>query len=99
VATVRPITLRFSGRARLQLLTIHEYIGERNPAAAVRVGASIREAAEVLRYFPYSGRPGRVVGTREWVVRRLPYVLVYEIDDGEEGVTVLGVFHCAQKRD
>ena len=99
MATVRPITLRFSARARLQLLEIHEYIDQRNPAAAARVGASIREAADVLRYFPYSGRPGRAAGTREWVVRRLPYVLVYEIDAGDEGITILGVFHCAQKRD
>jgi hypothetical protein len=29
----------------------------------------------------------------------LPYILVYEIDAGEQGVTILGVFHCAQRRD
>jgi plasmid stabilization system protein ParE len=63
------------------------------------VGMSIREAAERLRYFPYSGCPGRAAGTREWVVRRFPYVLVYELDGGDAGVTILGVFHCAQKRD
>jgi hypothetical protein len=28
-----------------------------------------------------------------------PYIVVYEIDTGEKGVTILGVFHCAQKRD
>jgi toxin ParE1/3/4 len=99
VATIRPIGLQFSARARSQLLAIHEYIDQRDPAAAARVGASIREAAEVLRYFPYSGRPGRALGTREWVVRALPYILVYEIDAGEQGVTILGVFHCAQRRD
>lgn len=99
MAAIRPIALRFSARARSQLLAIHEYIDERNPAAAARVGAGIREAAEVLRYFPYSGRPGRVLGTREWVVRRLPYILVYEIGANEQGVTIFGVFHCAQRRD
>jgi plasmid stabilization system protein ParE len=99
VATIRPIGLQFSARAQSQLLAIHEYIDQRDPAAAARVGASIREAAEVLRYFPYSGRPGRALGTREWVVRALPYILVYEIDAGEQGVTILGVFHCAQRRD
>jgi toxin ParE1/3/4 len=97
VATIRPIGLQFSARARSHLLAIHEYIDQRNPAAAARVGASIREAAEVLRYFPYSGRPGRALGTREWVVRALPYILVYEIDAGEQGVTILGVFHCARR--
>jgi toxin ParE1/3/4 len=65
----------------------------------VRVGAGIREAAEVLRYFPYSGREGRSPDTREWVVRRYPYVIVYAIGPSDEGVTILGVFHCAQKRD
>jgi len=27
----------------------------------------------------------------------LPYILVYEIDAGEQGVTILGVFHCARR--
>ncbi|MGZ5843140.1 MAG: type II toxin-antitoxin system RelE/ParE family toxin [Xanthobacteraceae bacterium] len=99
MAAVRPLALRFGARARSQLLAIHEYINERNPSAAARVGGSIREAAAVLRYFPYSGRPGRAPDTREWVVRRYPYVLVYEVDAADECVTILGVFHCAQKRD
>ena len=49
------MNLRFSARARSQLMAIHEYINERNPDAAVRVGASIREAAEVLRFFSGCG--------------------------------------------
>jgi plasmid stabilization system protein ParE len=72
VASVRPLTLRFSARARTQLISILEYIeGERGHAAAVRIAENIREAAELLCYFPYAGRLGRVAGTREWVVRRL----------------------------
>jgi toxin ParE1/3/4 len=89
VAAVRPLALRFSARARSQLLSIHEYVNQRNPAAAARVGASIQQAAEVLRYFPYSGRTGRTPNTREWVVRRYPYVLVYEVDVGEAFSTAL----------
>jgi plasmid stabilization system protein ParE len=96
VAEIQPIKLRFSARAHSQLLAIHEYIEKRNPAAAARIGTNIRHAAEVLRYFPYSGRQGRSPGTREWLIRRSPYVMVYEIDAGED---ILGVFHCAQKRD
>jgi plasmid stabilization system protein ParE len=64
------------------------------------VGESIRQAAELLSYFPYAGRTGRVAGTREWVVRQLPYVIVYEISQGDPGnVTVLGIFHCRQDRE
>jgi toxin ParE1/3/4 len=80
-------------------LAIQTYISERNPAASVRVGAAIRDAAETLRYFPFAGREGRSTGTREWVVRGQPYILVYEVGLGEAGgVMILGVFHGAQDR-
>jgi len=92
--------LRYSARARAQLLAICDYIErEGNRAASARVGASIREAAELLRHFPFAGRPGRVADTREWVVRQLPYVIVYEVREGEQGeVMILGVFHCREDR-
>ncbi len=92
--------LRYSARARSHLLSIHEHIEkEGNPAAVARVGAGIREAVEIHRYFPQAGRPGRIHGTREWVTRQLPYIIVYEIYPGNPGeVMVLGVFHGAQDR-
>jgi plasmid stabilization system protein ParE len=49
-----------------------------------------------LRYFPLAGRTGASEGTREWVVREYPYILVYEIRSGE--VMILGVFRAAQDR-
>ena len=92
--------LRYSARARAQLVAIHSYLErEGNPAAAKRVGTSIREAAELLRHFPFAGRPGRVADTREWVVRQLPYVIAYEVRDGGAGeVMILGIFHCREDR-
>jgi plasmid stabilization system protein ParE len=81
-----------------QLIAIQEYISERNPAAAIRVGVSIREAADVLRFFPYAGRAGRSAGTREWVVRGYPYLLVYEVNTDSDEIMILGVFHGAQRR-
>jgi len=94
------LKLRFSARARTHLSAIRDYIeNQGNPNAARRVGASIREAAELLRHFPYAGRPGRVAGTREWVVRNLPYIIVYEVYAGDRNeVMVLGVFHSRQSR-
>jgi toxin ParE1/3/4 len=91
------MTLRYSARARAHLDAIQEYIHERNPDAAARVGARIREAAELLEIFPYAGRAGRSPDTRELVIPGLPYTLVYEVDPADHvAVTVLGVFHCAQ---
>jgi len=79
-----------------QLIAIHDYLDERNPVAARRVGLTIRDAAERLRYFPFAGRVGASEGTREWVVREYPYILVYEVHADE--VMILGVFHAAQDR-
>ena len=101
MAALRPLALRYSARSRLHLLAIHEHIAhERDSAAAIRIGRAIREAVELLTYFPRAGRRGRSVGTREWVVRQLPYVVVYELVEGESPtLTVLGVFHAKQDRD
>jgi len=49
----------------------------------------------MLCHFPEMGRPGRIPGTREWLVRRIPYVVVYAI--GDSTIDILGVFHCAQE--
>lgn len=74
------------------------YIAERNPAAARRVLAEIREAAARLGQAT-TGRRGRVTGTYEKVVARRPYVLAYEIralPAGGEGVVILRVIHAAR---
>ena len=46
------------------------------------------------------GHAGRVTSTHEWVVRGLPYIIVYQTGatDPDE-VLILGVFHAAQDRD
>jgi addiction module RelE/StbE family toxin len=96
VAGIRSLKLSFSDRARSQLDSIRAYVHERNPAAARGVGTAIRGAAERLRSFPFAGRVGAAEGTREWVVRGFPYILVYEVLPDE--VMILGVFHAAQDR-
>ena len=91
--------LRFSAEAHAQISHIHSYVARHNPRAASAVVDRIRRAAELLSDFPLIGREGREPGTREWVVRGLPYIIVYElgVSDPEE-LMVLAVFHGAQRR-
>jgi plasmid stabilization system protein ParE len=97
VAALRPLSLHYSTRARLQLFAILEYVsGDAGRGVAADVADGIYDAAELLRYFPYAGRGGRVTNTREWVVRRFPYVIVYQVDPG--AVTILGIFHTQDRR-
>ena len=59
---------------------IFDYIEIDNPDAAEAVDERIEAAAERLIDYPNSGRPGRIEGTRELVVRGAPYILPYRVD-------------------
>jgi toxin ParE1/3/4 len=60
--------------------------------AIVRMVDNIHRNAERLRDFPLSGRSGRVEGTRELPLVRIPYVLIYKVEDD---VVILRVLHSA----
>ena len=92
--------LRYTAEARAHIAAIFNYINDRNPVAATQVAARIRFAAELLAEFPRIGHTGRLPGTYKWVVRGLPYIVVYDISLGDEDeVVILGVFHGAQDRE
>jgi toxin ParE1/3/4 len=80
--------------ARQDLISLVSYVAERSPDAARNVHAAIRQRVEGLSEFPNRGRPGRIEGTRELIVVRLPYVVVYRIREGS--VRILRVLHGAQ---
>jgi addiction module RelE/StbE family toxin len=73
------------------------YIEGDNPYAARRILQELIVAADSLYDFPYRGRPGLVVGTRELDVVG-PYVLLYEIDPFADKVLIWRVWHSAQDR-
>jgi plasmid stabilization system protein ParE len=90
--------VRLTARARQHLEAIAEYIGERNPSAAVRVGARIRQSIDLLAHFPLIGHAGVLAGTLEKVAVGLPYIIVYRVESDGETVTIVGVYHGAQIR-
>jgi len=83
---------REAGRA--DLLAIVDYISDDNPDAAQRLKDEIEAKAAKLPEHPKLYRSGRVVGTREMVVR--PNYLVIYTEDAE-AVTILRVLHAAQQ--
>ena len=62
----------------------------------IHVIGRILDAIERLGIFPRLGREGRVPRTREWVVRGLPYIIVYTIDDERQELVIVAVFHGAR---
>jgi toxin ParE1/3/4 len=79
---------------------LSEYLEARNPDPARRVGSRIRETIDLLLKFPNLGHKGAQPGTREMLVPRLPYIIVYRIerDADEEWLAIAGVYHGAQRR-
>ena len=77
---------------------IFAWIGHERPAAASRVIDLILESTERLVRFPSMGHAGRVAGTLEWVVPGLPYIVVCTVDESQDELAVIAVFHGAQDR-
>jgi len=87
--------LRWTPPARDHLSEIHDYIAKNNPAAARRVVGQVRKDADLLRDNPGMGRLGRVEGTREVVVSRFPYIIVYRAAAPDQ-VYIAAVIHSSR---
>jgi addiction module RelE/StbE family toxin len=92
------VKLVLTADARRHLDAIFAYVAANNPAAAKRVLASVRRAFALLREAPRIGYAGRVTGTREWPVRRLPYVIVYQVDEVGGELMIIAIYHGARQR-
>ena len=72
-----------------------EFVAQDNPRAAVEQGDRIARLVAKLPQNPEMGRGGRVQGTRELVVPRTPFILVYRVKG--QRLEVLRVLHGAQQ--
>lgn len=63
--------------------------------AAVTQGDRIAEQIDMLLQHPQMGRPGRKKGTRELVISRTPFVVVYRIK--AKRIELLRVLHGSQQ--
>ena len=87
--------LEFAGRYFRRLEDIKERIAADNPTAAAGMIERIRDAVNRLARFPASGRPGRVIGTRELVIAGTPYIVPYRVTG--DAVQIITILHGAQR--
>ena len=87
--------IRWTRPALADLEAIGDFLARDNPAAAKRIVVGLVASVDALRDHPNLGRPGRLTGTREFVVSGTPYVDPYRVlgDD----VEILAVFHGARR--
>lgn len=77
--------------ADLDILT--DYIAQDNIMAAITMRDEIENQIQRLIDFPLSGRIGRVEGTREMVVARTPFVVIYRTT---VDIVIVRILHGAQ---
>ncbi|HXO68253.1 MAG TPA: type II toxin-antitoxin system RelE/ParE family toxin [Bradyrhizobium sp.] len=91
--------LRLTRRAVRNLTDIADYLRERNPEAALRVGAAIDKSLQNLVLFPHAGRKQEVDGVRKVVTRRYPYLVYYRTDEVDGEIVIIAIRHSARTRE
>jgi toxin ParE1/3/4 len=87
--------IRWTERAGTDLVGIAEWIATHDQAASQRVVNAILSGVARLEAHPRLGRNGRVPNTRELVIRRFPYVVIYR--PLTDAVVILRVLHGAMR--
>ena len=88
------MTTRWTSGAEKNLTAIISYLLENAPEQAHRTTRKILRATNLLADFPHVGRPGNRLGTREFVLTPLPYIIVYRVM--KRTVQILRIFHGRQ---
>ena len=86
--------LEWTSPAADELEAAQTYYHDLNPRAARILAKRIIDAARLLREHPQVGRAGLMDGTREWVVSKTPYVLVYR--QTADMIEILHVWNAAR---
>lgn len=72
-----------------------DYIAQDNPRAAIEQGDRIAYQVGQLIQHPERGRAGRKQGTRELVINRTPFIVIYRIKG--KRIELLRLLHGAQQ--
>lgn len=88
--------IEFSKKAFEDLESIKKYIYENDELAAQKVVSYIVERIEtIIANNPSVGRAGRVLGTRELVLTKYPYIIPYFVKD--DIVYIIRILHTSRK--
>ena len=95
MGTFGPVKVVWSAASVRHLEQVVEYLQGESVAAPITIRRRILETVRRIGEMPYSGRVGRLDGTREAVVPRSPYIVVYQ--NSTDCVVILGIWHGARQ--
>lgn len=71
------------------------YASEASPFIAEQALLSIKNATNRILKNPLNYREGKKSGTREYIMRRFPYIVIYRVSDTK--VSIIRVLHQAMR--
>ena len=89
------VKIVWSRRAIRHLVAVRDHIAKDSAQNAAAVATRILHGVDLLAGQPQTGRPGRVLGTRELVIPDTPYVIPYRVRG--ESLELIAVLHGRQK--
>jgi toxin ParE1/3/4 len=89
------VRIEITDAAEVDLADLYAYYAQRSGPAADQVLGAILHAINGLASFPLMGKPGEVPETRERLVTRFPYRIVYYINRQTQVIEVWRVMHTA----
>ncbi|OLE32864.1 MAG: hypothetical protein AUG47_05515 [Alphaproteobacteria bacterium 13_1_20CM_3_64_12] len=90
-------SVRWTHSARRDYRNVLEWLNDRNPTAATRTADRIDDRLALLARMPQMGRSGRVEGTRELVISRTRYLVVYRFEETTDQILIVRLLHGAQR--
>ena len=95
------MNLIVSQAAAADLERLHEFLADKNTAAARQAVSALVTAAESLHSFPERGRPSGVPNIRELIVPfgRSGYILRYAYSAATDEIIILRIWHGRETRE
>jgi toxin ParE1/3/4 len=91
------VRLEFTDAAESDLADVYAFYAARSGPTANDVLGTILHAINGLALFPLMGKPGEVPETRERLLGRYPYRIVYPIDRRTEVIEIWRVLHTSRQ--
>ncbi|MBB4482513.1 type II toxin-antitoxin system RelE/ParE family toxin [Rhizobium etli] len=89
--------LIWRGKAAADRKRAIQFIADQNIGAAISQLDEIERQTDLLIDQPEIGRPGRIEGTRELVISRTSFIVIYRVRQKLKQVEILRLVHGAQK--
>lgn len=90
------MNVKLTKKASNDLSQIADYYDNQKTGLGTNFMESINTSISKIRQAPHASRPGLKMGTREKIVRKYPYTIVYTVKDNI--IIIVTVYHQKKKR-